>query len=74
MRVLGSSKISARVPGGASGVLSKLNSPSRTAYAESLLLHLALRNKLRVISACGRNSHHSWSGNCGCAVHKLEIK
>ena len=74
VRVLGSLKTSAFVPGGANGVLSKLNSPSRTLYAESLLLHRALRCKLRVSSSCERNLHHNCRGNYGCAVHRPEIK
>ena len=55
VRVFGSSNTSASVPGGSSGVLSKLNSPLRTAYAENLLLQQALRSKFRVNSACGKN-------------------
>ena len=72
--MLGLLKTNALVPGGANGVLSKLNSPSSIAYAESFLFVRARRSKFKVIFECGLSSHHISSGNCGCAVQRPEMK
>ena len=47
--------MSARVTTGANGVLSKLNWPSRTAYAESFGLTRETRSKFKVSCPCSMN-------------------
>ena len=56
--LFGSNRINALVPMGAIGVLSKLNWPSKTAYAESLELTLEARMR-------------DGFGECCCMVHAV---
>ena len=53
------------VPGGASGVDLKSNSPKTNVCAEMFVLVLEDRNIFRVITACGINLSHSLNGKDG---------
>ena len=56
------------MPTGASGVLSKLNCPSNTAYVESFGFTCEMRSKLSVSCPCLMNWHHNWMGQFGSRV------
>ena len=62
------------VPGGARGVLSKLNSPSRVEYADSLLLVCDVRNKLSESWDCGSSSFHNCNGKRWLTVQSPDIR
>ena len=73
-RFVGSSYHNALVPGGARGVLSKLNIPSMYECADSFGFTLHMRDRLRVSSACGSNLSHNCIGDDGCTVHSPAMK
>ena len=72
--ISGGLKIVALVPGGAHGVLSKSNFPSRDAYAESLGYTLDVRSRFNESCPCSRSSFHNCAGKSLSVVHKPEIK
>ena len=65
---------SAFEPVGTRGVLLKLNSPSKMAYAESFGLRLDARNKLSVISHYCSSLHQSCIGKSLCTVHNPAMR
>ena len=70
----GSEKTSGFVPGGANGVLLKLNSPSRRAYADNFEFLRDDRSRLILISACCSSSHQCYIGKSLLIVHSPETK
>ena len=69
-----SEKASAFVPGGANGVLFKLNSPLRRAYANNFGFVRDDRSRLMLITACCNSSHQSCIGKSLLMVHRPETK
>ena len=74
VRVSGSEKTSAFVPGGANGVLLKLNSPSRRVYANNFGFLRDDRSRFMLISACCSSSHQICIGKSLLMVHSPETK
>ena len=70
----GSEKTSDFVPDGANGVLLKLNSPSRRAYADNFGFLRNDRSRLMPISACCSSLHQSCIGKSLLTVHSPEKK
>ena len=70
----GSLYTSARVPGGAKGVLLKLYSPSKSAQADKFSLYRTVRSRFRDISACQSSSHQSCNEKELSTVHSPTIK
>ena len=62
------------VPGGPSGVAIKLKAPCSWAYAESLLLMVDVRSRLRVMVAWSMRRSHRCLGNDGSHEHRVEMK
>ena len=72
--LVGSLYTNAFVPGGTSGVLSKLKGPSNTAYADNFGFLRAVRRRFNKISAWCRRSHQSCIGNVVCVAHSPATK
>ena len=62
------------MPGGASGVALKLNSPNMYAYADSRGFDLAALSKFNVIFACSMSLSHSDSGKLGSTLASPALK
>ena len=63
-----------RVPGGARGVLLKLNLPKRNAHAERLVLLRLVQSRFRVRFAWGTSQSHSDRGKFGSHDAKPALK
>ena len=62
------------MPIGASGILLELNGPLRWESAETLGVALDFRNRLIVISACGRSLSHNDGGKSGTVPASIPRK
>ena len=62
------------VPGGASGVAAKSNSPKIYEYAESLGFARELRRRFNVITACSIRRSHSDNGKLGSVDASPDFK
>lgn len=70
----GGLKMVALVPGGASGVLLKLNSPFKISNADSFELILKVQKKLRLIIPCSTSWHQREMGIFSLQVHRPAMK
>ena len=66
--------MSERQPGGASGVLLKLNAPCSCAYVDSFEFNFDGRRRFRVVMECGITWSHRCIGKSGDRLERSAMK